>query len=253
MSEPSSRENIQDEHEALDRQPFMAHLIEFRDRVLRIFISILVIFAGLFAFSQDLYLYISEPIREFLPASSTMIATEVASPFLTPFKLTLVLSIFAAMPYILYQVWAFVAPWLYQREKKIVLPLFFSSVLLFYGGMAFAYYVVFPLVFMFFTSIAPEGISVMPDIRSYLDFVLKLFFAFGLSFEIHIAVVILSWMGVVEPDNLAKKRPYVFVLCFVLGMLLTPPDIISQTLLAIPMWLLFEVGILFGRLVKPAE
>ena len=253
MSEPSSRENIQDEHEALDRQPFMAHLIEFRDRVLRIFISILVIFAGLFAFSQDLYLYISEPIREFLPASSTMIATEVASPFLTPFKLTLVLSIFAAMPYILYQVWAFVAPGLYQREKKIVLPLFFSSVLLFYGGMAFAYYVVFPLVFMFFTSIAPEGISVMPYIRSYLDFVLKLFFAFGLSFEIPIAVVILSWMGVVEPDNLAKKRPYVFVLCFVLGMLLTPPDIISQTLLAIPMWLLFEVGILFGRLVKPAE
>lgn len=253
MSEPSSRENTQDEHEALDRQPFMAHLIEFRDRVLRIFISILVIFAGLFAFSQDLYLYVSEPIREFLPASSTMIATEVASPFLTPFKLTLVLSIFAAMPYILYQVWAFVAPGLYQREKKIVLPLFFSSVLLFYGGMAFAYYVVFPLVFMFFTSIAPEGISVMPDIRSYLDFVLKLFFAFGLSFEIPIAVVILSWMGVVEPGNLAKKRPYVFVLCFVLGMLLTPPDIISQTLLAIPMWLLFEVGILFGRLVKPAE
>jgi sec-independent protein translocase protein TatC len=253
MSDPQTDTGQQDEQEALDRQPFMAHLIEFRDRVLRIFISILVIFAGLFAFSQDLYLYVSEPIREFLPDSSTMIATEVASPFLTPFKLTLVLSIFAAMPYILYQVWAFVAPGLYQREKKIVLPLFCSSVLLFYGGMAFAYYVVFPLVFMFFTSIAPEGISVMPDIRSYLDFVLKLFFAFGLSFEIPIAVVILSWMGVVEPDNLAKKRPYVFVLCFVLGMLLTPPDIISQTLLAIPMWLLFEVGILFGRLVKPAD
>ena len=253
MSEPSSNESLQDEQEDLDRQPFMAHLIEFRDRVLRIFISILVIFAGLFAFSQDLYLYISEPIRAFLPDSSTMIATEVASPFLTPFKLTLVLSMFAAMPYILFQVWAFVAPGLYKREKKIVLPLFFSSVMLFYGGMAFAYYVVFPLVFMFFTSIAPEGISVMPDIRSYLDFVLKLFFAFGLSFEIPIAVVILSWMGVVEPDNLAKKRPYVFVLCFILGMLLTPPDIISQTLLAIPMWLLFEIGILFGRLVKPAE
>jgi sec-independent protein translocase protein TatC len=253
MSESSASDSTQDQHETLDRQPFMAHLIEFRDRVLRIFISILVIFAGLFAFSQDLYLYVSEPIREFLPDSSTMIATEVASPFLTPFKLTLVLSMFAAMPFILYQVWAFVAPGLYQREKKIVLPLFCSSVLLFYGGMAFAYYVVFPLVFMFFTSIAPEGISVMPDIRSYLDFVLKLFFAFGLSFEIPIAVVILSWMGVVEPDNLAKKRPYVFVLCFVLGMLLTPPDIISQTLLAIPMWLLFEVGILFGRLVKPAD
>jgi sec-independent protein translocase protein TatC len=253
MSESSASDSTQDHYETLDRQPFTAHLIEFRDRVLRIFISILVIFSGLFAFSQDLYLYVSEPIREFLPDSSTMIATEVASPFLTPFKLTLVLSMFAAMPYILYQVWAVVAPGLYQREKKIVLPLFCSSVLLFYGGMAFAYYVVFPLVFMFFTSIAPEGISVMPDIRSYLDFVLKLFFAFGLSFEIPIAVVILSWMGVVEPDNLAKKRPYVFVLCFVLGMLLTPPDIISQTLLAIPMWLLFEVGILFGRLVKPAD
>ena len=253
MSKSNSSETTEEQQEALDRQPFMAHLIEFRDRVLRIFISILVIFAGLFSFSQDLYLYVSEPIREFLPESSTMIATEVASPFLTPFKLTLVLSMFAAMPYILYQIWAFVAPGLYQREKKIVLPLFFSSVFLFYGGMAFAYYLVFPLVFMFFTSIAPEGISVMPDIRSYLDFVLKLFFAFGLSFEIPIAVVILSWMGVVEPDNLAKKRPYVFVLCFVLGMLLTPPDIISQTLLAIPMWLLFEIGILFGRLVKPAD
>lgn len=231
----------------------MEHLIEFRDRVLRSVAAILVIFAGLFSFSNELYMYISEPIREFLPASSTMIATEVASPFLTPFKLTLVLSMFAAMPYILYQAWAFLAPGLYQREKKIVIPLFISSVLLFYAGMAFAYYVVFPLVFLFFTSIAPEGISVMPDIRSYLDFVLKLFFAFGLSFEIPIAVVILSWMGVVEPDNLAKKRPYVFVLCFVLGMLLTPPDIISQTLLAIPMWLLFEVGILFGRLVSPAQ
>ena len=231
----------------------MDHLIEFRDRALRIVISVLVIFAGLFAFSNELYLYISEPIRQNLPASSTMIATEVASPFLTPFKLTMVLSIFAAMPYILYQVWAFLAPGLYQREKKIVIPLFISSVLLFYGGMAFAYYVVFPLVFLFFTSIAPEGISVMPDIRSYLDFVLKLFFAFGLSFEIPIAVVILSWMGAVDPDILAKKRPYVFVLCFVLGMLLTPPDVISQTLLAVPMWLLFEVGILFGRMVSPLE
>ena len=244
---------MSEQSEDLTKQPFMAHLIEFRDRALRALISILIIFAALFSFSQDLSLYIPEPIREYLPANTSMIATEVASPFLTPFKLTLVLSLFAAMPYILYQVWAFVAPGLYQREKKIVVPLFFSSVFLFYAGMAFAYYIVFPLVFMFFTSIAPEGISVMPDIRSYLDFVLKLFFAFGLSFEIPIAVVILSWMGAVDPDNLVKKRPYVFVLCFILGMLLTPPDIISQTLLAIPMWLLFEIGILFGRLVKPED
>ena len=241
-----------EEPDDLVTQPFMAHLVEFRDRVLRAFIAVLIIFAGLFSFSQQLYLYVSEPIREYLPDTSTMIATEVASPFLTPFKLTLVLSLFAAMPYILYQVWAFVAPGLYKREKRIVIPLFCSSVILFYAGMAFAYYIVFPLVFLFFTSIAPEGISVMPDIRSYLDFVLKLFFAFGLSFEIPIAVVILSWMGAVDPDNLAKKRPYVFVLCFVLGMLLTPPDIISQTLLAVPMWLLFEIGILFGRLIKPS-
>ena len=240
------------EKEALDSQPFMSHLIEFRDRVLRCFVSVLIIFAGLFSFSNELYLYVSKPIRAYLPDNLSMIATEVASPFLTPFKLTLVLSMFAAMPYILYQAWAFLAPGLYKREKKIVLPLFFSSVLLFYGGMAFAYYVVFPLVFMFFSGIAPEGVSIMPDIRSYLDFVLKLFFAFGISFEIPIAVVILSWMGAVDPNKLAKKRPYVFVLCFILGMLLTPPDIISQTLLAIPMWLLFEIGIMFGRMVAPA-
>ncbi|MBT3671762.1 MAG: twin-arginine translocase subunit TatC [Porticoccaceae bacterium] len=238
--------------EALSSQPFMSHLIEFRDRVLRCFISVLIIFAGLFSFSNELYLYVSKPIRAYLPDNLSMIATEVASPFLTPFKLTLVLSMFAAMPYILYQAWAFLAPGLYKREKKVVLPLFFSSVLLFYGGMAFAYYVVFPLVFMFFSSIAPEGVSIMPDIRSYLDFVLKLFFAFGISFEIPIAVVILSWMGAVDPNKLAKKRPYVFVFCFILGMLLTPPDIISQTLLAIPMWLLFEIGIMFGRMVAPA-
>ena len=241
------------ENEVFESQPLMTHLVEFRNRVLRSVLAVLIIFAGLFSFSNEIHLYISEPIRAFLPANTSMIATEVASPFLTPFKLTLVLSVFAAMPFILYQTWAFLAPGLYKREKKIVLPLFFSSVFLFYAGMAFAYYVVFPLVFMFFTSIAPDGISVMPDIRSYLDFVLKLFFAFGLSFEIPIAVVILSWMGAVEPNNLAKKRPYVFVLCFILGMLLTPPDIISQTLLAVPMWLLFELGILFGRIVAPNQ
>ena len=237
--------------EPLESQPFMAHLIEFRDRMLRAIASVALIFIGLFSFSNELYLYVSEPQRQYLPESSTMIATDVTSPFLTPFKLTLVLSLFAAMPYVLYQVWAFVAPGLYQREKKIVIPLFCSSVILFYAGMAFAYYVVFPLVFMFFTSVGPEGVAIMTDIRSYLDFVLKLFFAFGISFEIPIAVVILSWMGAVDPDNLAKKRPYVFILCFVFGMLLTPPDILSQTLLAIPMWLLFEIGIVFGRLVKP--
>ncbi len=231
-------------------QPFMAHLLELRNRLLRVFIAVLVIFAILFPFSEALYLYVSEPLRAFLPSASTMIATDITSPFLTPFKLTLVSAMFISMPYTLYQLWAFVAPALYQQEKKIAVPLFCTSVILFYTGMAFAYYLVFPLVFMFFTSVAPEGISVMPDIRAYLDFVLKLFMAFGLSFQIPVAVVILSWIGTVNPNKLAKKRPYVFVLCFIVGMLLTPPDIISQALLAIPMWLLFEVGILFGRLVS---
>jgi sec-independent protein translocase protein TatC len=231
-------------------QPLMTHLLELRNRLLRVFIVVLLVFAVLFPFSESLYLYISEPLRAFLPSASTMIATEVTSPFLTPFKLTLISAMFISMPYSLYQLWAFVAPALYQQEKRIVVPLFCASVILFYAGMAFAYYLVFPLVFMFFTSVAPEGISVMPDIRAYLDFVLKLFMAFGLSFQIPIAVVILSWVGTVNPDNLAKKRPYVFVLCFVFGMLLTPPDIISQVLFAVPMWLLFEVGILFGRLVS---
>jgi sec-independent protein translocase protein TatC len=236
--------------QATANQPLMAHLLELRNRLLRVFVVVLVVFAALFPFSESLYLYISEPLRTFLPSTSTMIATEVTSPFLTPFKLALVSAIFLSMPYILYQLWAFVAPALYKQEKKIALPLFCASVILFYTGMAFAYYLVFPLVFLFFTSVAPEGISVMPDIRAYLDFVLKLFMAFGLSFQIPIAVVILSWLGTVDPNKLATKRHYVFVLCFIVGMLLTPPDIISQALLAIPMWLLFEVGILFGRLVS---
>ncbi len=237
--------------EPLPQQPLIAHLLELRDRLLRSVIAILIIFIALFAFANDLYQYISAPLRAFMPAGSNMIATEVASPFFTPFKLTLVVSVFTAMPYLLYQLWAFVAPGLYREEKRIALPLFFSSIALFYAGMAFAYYVVFPLVFMFFTNTAPEGVSIMTDIRSYLDFVLKLFFAFGLAFEIPIAVVILSWVGAVDPSQLGKKRPYVFVGCFVVGMLLTPPDVISQVLLAVPMWLLFEVGLVFARLIKP--
>ena len=235
--------------EQLASQPFLEHIIEFRDRALKSILSVLIIFSGLFSFSNELYLYVSEPIRAFIPESSGMIATEVASPFLTPFKLTLVISLFAAMPYILFQIWAFLAPGLYQREKKIAIPLFLSSIVLFYTGMAFAYYIVFPLVFMFFASTVPDGITIMPDMRSYLNFALKLFFAFGVSFEIPIGVVILSWMGAVNPENLAAKRPFVFVGCFFFGMLLTPPDVISQILLAVPMWLLFELGILFGRLI----
>lgn len=176
-----------------------------------------------------------------------MIATGVATPFLTPMKLTLIVSFFLAIPYVLYQVWAFVAPGLYKHEKRLIAPLVFSSALLFYAGAAFAYYVVFPLAFGFFTKMAPEGVTIATDIASYLDFVLGLFIAFGIAFEIPIATILICWTGMMTPKELASKRPYVIVIVFVVGMLLTPPDVISQTLLAIPMWMLFEVGVFFAR------
>ena len=183
-----------------------------------------------------------------------MIATEVAAPFLTPFKLTLFVSIFVSMPFLIFQLWQFIAPAMYKEERRLALPIFASSVVLFYAGIAFAYYAVFPLVFGFFTSVAPEGVSVMTDMGSYLDFILKIFFAFGLAFEIPIATFILISAGISTPESLAAKRPYIIVGCFILGMLLTPPDVISQLLLALPMWLLFEVGIIMGKtLVKPKE
>jgi sec-independent protein translocase protein TatC len=230
-------------------QPLIEHLIELRTRILHGLFSILIIFLPLFYFANDIYTYISGPLRQFLPEGATMIATEVASPFLTPFKLTLVLSIFIAMPYILHQLWSFIAPGLYSGEKKIALPLLGSSIILFYTGIAFAFYIVFPLVFGFFTSVAPEDVTIMTDINSYLDFVLKLFFAFGLAFEIPIATILLVWTGATTVENLKRKRPYVVVGCFVLGMLLTPPDVISQVLLALPMWLLYEFGILFSQVI----
>jgi sec-independent protein translocase protein TatC len=182
-----------------------------------------------------------------------MIATEVTSPFLTPFKLSLVLAVFVAMPVILSQVWGFIAPGLYKAEKRIAVPLLASSVVLFYAGVAFAYYVVFPLLFGFFTTVGPGDVSVMTDINRYLDFVLKLFFAFGLAFEVPVAAVILILTGVVSADQLANNRAYVIVGCFVMGMLLTPPDVISQTLLALPMWLLFEAGLIMGRFLSKDE
>lgn len=234
-------------------QPLIAHLLELRDRLIKIIVAVMVIFLCLFYFSNDIYRFVSAPLVALLPDNSSMIATDVASPFFAPFKLTLVVSLLVAMPMVLYQVWAFVAPGLYSREKRLVLPLFVSSVLLFYLGIAFAYYVVFPIIFGFFTSSAPENVTVMTDISSYLSFALTLFFAFGATFEIPVAVVILCWMGIIRPAALADKRPYVVVGCFVAGMFLTPPDVLSQSLLAIPMWLLFEVGLVFGRLVAPAE
>jgi len=230
--------------------PLVAHLTELRDRLLRALLAVLIVFIGLFAFANDIYSFISEPLRELLPAGASMIATDVASPFLTPFKLTLVTSIFIAIPYVLYQIWSFIAPGMYRHEKRLAIPLLASSIALFYAGAAFAYFVVFPLIFAFFTSVGPEDIQIMTDINSYLNFVLKLFFAFGLAFEIPIAAVIMIWSGVTTADDLARKRPYIIVGCFIFGMLLTPPDIVSQSLLAIPMWILFEVGVLFGRLIE---
>ncbi|WP_455212519.1 twin-arginine translocase subunit TatC [Kaarinaea lacus] len=229
-------------------QTFVSHLVELRDRLLRAVLAVLIIFLGLFAFANDLYTLLAEPLMRHMPEGTSMIATEVASPFLTPFKLTLVLSVFAAMPVILYQLWAFVAPGLYQNEKKLVMPLLVSSTLLFYLGMAFAYYVVFPLVFKFLTGVAPDGVAVMTDISRYLDFVLKLFFAFGIAFEVPIATILVIWAGITTAESLAAKRPYIIVIAFVVGMLLTPPDVISQTLLALPMWLLFELGLVMSKL-----
>ena len=231
-------------------QPLIEHLIELRSRLLYALMSVLIIFLPLFYFANEIYIYISEPLRMFLPEGTNMIATEVASPFLTPFKLALVLSVFIAMPYILHQIWSFIAPGLYVNEKRVATPLLISSIVLFYTGIAFAFYVVFPLVFGFFTSVAPEGVTVMTDINRYLDFVLKLFFAFGVAFEIPIATVLLIWTGATTPQSMAAKRHYVIVACFVVGMLLTPPDVISQILLAMPMWILFEAGIIFSKVFR---
>ena len=230
-----------------DTQPLISHLIELRKRLLNSIIAILVIFLALVYFANDIYQLVSAPLISKMPVGATMIATDVASPFFTPIKLTFMVSVILSVPIILYQVWAFVAPALYKHERRLVVPLLVSSTLLFYIGMAFAYFVVFPLAFGFLTHAAPEGVLVSTDIRSYLDFVMALFMAFGVSFEVPVAIVLLCWMGVTTPEELRKKRPYVLVGAFVVGMLLTPPDVFSQTLLAIPMYCLFEVGVFFAR------
>jgi len=234
--------------------PLVTHLVELRDRLLRVVITVVVLFLSMIYFANDLYELLAAPLMAHLPSDSSMIATEVASPFFTPFKLTLVLSIFLAMPFLLYQFWGFVAPGLYNHEKRMMFPLLASSTALFYLGGVFAYFVVFPLVFGFFTSVAPDGVAIMTDISKYLDFVLKMFFAFGLAFEVPIVTIVLVWAGVTSPQGLREKRPYIIVSVFVFAMLLTPPDVISQTLLALPMLLLFEAGLYFSKhFYKPDE
>jgi len=234
-------------------QPLIAHLIELRNRLLKAILLVLVIFLALFYFANDLYLILVRPLSELLPDNGNMIATGVASPFLVPFKLTLVLAVLLAIPFILHQIWAFISPGLYQSEKKFAIPLLVSSIVLFYTGIAFAYFVVLPLAFGFFTAAGPEGISFLPDISNILDFILKIFFAFGIAFEIPIATFLMVLSGITTVAALNEKRPYIFVGCFVVGMLVTPPDVISQTILAVPMWLLFEAGVLASRLIPPSE
>ncbi len=247
MSEQDATD--QDATEQSKSGSLMSHLVELRDRVVRMVGTILVFFLGMFYWANDIYTYLAEPLTRHLPENATMIAIDVASPFLAPFKLVLMLAVFLAMPVILYQCWAFVAPGLYRSEKRIAGPLLVSSILLFYAGVAFAYYIVFPLVFAFFTSVGPEMINISTDIGRYLDFVLALFFGFGLAFEVPIATIILVAIGITTPKKLADKRAFVIVGAFVVGMLLTPPDIISQVLLALPMWILFEVGLIASAMI----
>lgn len=233
-----------------NQAPLVSHLIELRNRLLKSVLAILILFVGLYAFANDLYLIVSEPLRLLLPAGSSLIATEVASPFLAPLKLTFFVAFLLSVPYTLFQAWSFIAPALYKKEKKIAIPLLISSIFLFYAGVLFAYYIVLPLIFGFFTTVGPGEVTVMTDINNYLNFVLKLFFAFGVTFEIPVATYLLIKAGVTTVSSLSKKRPYIFLGCFVIGMLITPPDIFSQTLLAIPMWMLFELGLIAGRTVK---
>ena len=233
-----------------DRElPLVQHLTELRTRLLHTVIFVLVVFCCLFYFSNDIYYIISAPLQNLLPENTSMIATDVVSPFLTPLKLTFFAAVLLSIPYILYQIWAFIAPGLYKHEQRLAAPLLISSVFLFYAGMTFAYFVVFPLLFGFVTGIGLEGVATMTDIAKYLDFVLQLFFAFGFAFEIPIAVILMIHAGVLTPDGLAAKRPYIVVGCFIIGMLLTPPDVFSQILLALPMWMLFEVGVFVGRIL----
>lgn len=228
---------------------FLSHLIELRNRIAYALGGVGAVFIVLMIVpgSNRVYAIIAQPLMDVLPSGMSMIATEVASPFLTPLKFTLAAAVTLTIPFLLYQIWAFVAPGLYKHERRMVAPLVVSSALLFYAGMAFAYFVVFPTVFKVFVDVLPPGVQMMTDIKAYLDFVFSMFFAFGVAFEVPVAVVILSWVGVVNPETLAEKRPYVIVGIFVVAAVLTPPDVASQLLLAIPMLILFEAGLFVAR------
>lgn len=236
-----------------NEMPLLSHLIELRSRLLRSVLVIIVIFIGLAFFANELYEWLSRPLKETLPENSTLIAIDVTAPLFAPFKLAFVMAIFIAMPFVLHQAWLFISPGLYKHEKGFAVPLLVSSVILFYAGIAFAYFVIFPIIFSFLSGIGPQDVNYLPDINSVLSIALKLFFAFGLAFEIPIATMLLIWSGLVSHEKLSNTRPYMVVGMFVFAMLLTPPDLISQVLLAIPMWILFELGLIFARAYSPKK
>jgi len=244
-----SPERIQEGEDQLAEGTLVSHLVELRTCLVRSALSILLIFICLVPFAQRIFTLIATPLMDRLPEGATMIATQVASPFLTPFKMCLFVAVFLSMPVILYQIWGFIAPGLYRKEKRFAFPLLLSSILLFYAGVAFAHFVVFPLMFAFFATAAPEGVTMMTDISAYLDFILTIFFAFGIAFEVPIATVMLVWSGLVSIETLRKARAFVFLGAFVAGMLLTPPDAISQTLLAVPVYLLYESGLVLAKVL----
>ena len=235
--------------EKLAEGTLISHLVELRERIVKAFAGVLLVFLPLAFFARHIFSVVAQPLVEKLPAGATMIATTPAGTFLTPFKLAFFVAVFIAMPWILYQIWAFVAPGLYHSEKRFAVPLLVSSIFLFYAGVSFAYFVVFPLMFAFFAAVTPEGVAMMTDIGAYLDFVLALFFAFGFAFEIPIATVLLVATGIARLETLRKQRLYVLLGCFVVGMVLTPPDVFSQTLLAVPMYLLYEGGLLLSSIL----
>ena len=232
---------------------FISHLVELRDRLLRAVISVIVVFLALFHWANDLYTLLAQPLLHALPKGGQLIATEVTAPFFVPIKVTMMAAFLIALPYILYQVWAFIAPGLYSHEKRLGIPLIVASVLLFFCGMSFAYFLVFPVVFGFIAGVAPVGVAVMTDISKYLDFVLTMFMAFGITFEVPVIVVLLVKTGFVSVAKLREIRPYVVVGAFVIGAIFTPPDVVSQTMLAVPLWLLYEIGIIVASLItRPA-
>src|SRR5689334_7919863 len=239
-----------DKKEALAEGTLMSHLLELRDRLMKAMLALLVVFIPCAIYANELFTLIAQPLLEKLPKGTQLIATSVVSPFMTPFKVAFFVSIFGAMPVVLYQIWAFVAPGLYKREKRFAVPLLVSSVVLFYCGVLFAYFVVFPVMFTYLVGTAPAGVSYMPDMTSYLDFVMTMFFAFGVAFEVPVAVVLLVLTGLVKVESLGNNRGYVIIGIFVVAAILTPPDAISQCIMAIPMWLLYEGGLVMARIMQ---